>query len=48
MSWVDEFPLHRAAADGDLQVIEEILKADPSRASVWDHDGWAPVHYACW
>nr|XP_039252037.1 krev interaction trapped protein 1-like [Styela clava] len=48
LSWVDEFPLHRAAADGDLQTIDEILKTDSSRASNWDHDGWAPVHYACW
>lgn len=48
MSWEDEFLLHRAAADGDIPVMVDLLRKNYSRAEMWDNDGWAPVHYACW
>jgi len=48
LSWVEEFPLHRAAADGDIPSLQQHLQTDSSRVEAWDHEGWAPVHYACW
>ena len=48
LSWVEEFPVHRAAADGDVTGLAHILDADPHRVENWDHDGWAAAHYACW
>lgn len=40
--------MHRAAADGDLSSLQQLLQTDSSRAETWDHAGWAPIHYACW
>lgn len=48
LSWEEEFPLHRAAAYGDTSALHDILTADLSCIESWDHDGWAPIHYACW
>uniref|UniRef100_H2ZLC2 Uncharacterized protein n=1 Tax=Ciona savignyi TaxID=51511 RepID=H2ZLC2_CIOSA len=48
LSWVEEFPLHRAAADGDVTTLRDLLRGDGGNVGTWDHDGWPPVHYACW
>ena len=48
LSWVEKYPLHRAASDGDTAAIQDILSSDTSGIDVWDSSGWAPIHYACW
>ena len=48
LSWVEEFPAHRAAADGDIAGLNHFIETDPGIVGMWDHDGWAPAHYACW
>ncbi|XP_076823158.1 krev interaction trapped protein 1-like isoform X2 [Clavelina lepadiformis] len=48
LSWVEEFPVHRAAADGDISALTHFLQSGNSQIETWDHDGWAPSHYACW
>ncbi|XP_078493622.1 krev interaction trapped protein 1-like [Ciona intestinalis] len=48
LSWVEEFPLHRAAADGDLPTLRYLLRVEGSKVDVRDHDGWPAIHYACW
>ena len=48
LSWVEEFPAHRAAADGDVAGLSHFIQTDPRVVDRWDHDGWAPAHYACW
>eukprot|EP00887_Chlorella_sp_A99_P001729 scaffold8.g1729.t1 len=39
--------LHRAAAVGDMAVIQRILEASPGDAMVADDTGWHPLHVAC-
>ena len=48
LSWVEEFPAHRAAADGDVSGLLHFIETEPGIVGMWDHDGWAPAHYACW
>ena len=48
LSWVEEFPAHRAAADGDVAGLNHFIETEPNKVGMWDHDGWAPAHYACW
>ncbi|KFO23922.1 Krev interaction trapped protein 1 [Fukomys damarensis] len=45
--WVDDFPLHRSACEGDSELLSHLLN---ERFSVnqLDSDHWAPIHYACW
>ncbi|ELW56952.1 Krev interaction trapped protein 1 [Tupaia chinensis] len=45
--WVDDFPLHRSACEGDSELLNRLLN---ERFSVnqLDSDHWAPIHYACW
>nr|KAF6469752.1 hypothetical protein HJG59_011128 [Molossus molossus] len=45
--WVDDFPLHRSACEGDSELLTRLLN---ERFSVnqLDNDHWAPIHYACW
>lgn len=45
--WVDDFPLHRSACEGDSELLSRLLN---ERFSVnqLDSDHWAPIHYACW
>lgn len=45
--WVDDFPLHRSACEGDTELLSRLLN---ERFSVnqLDSDHWAPIHYACW
>ena len=47
--WVDEFPLHKFACEGNVDGIRAYLSQgiqfDPNSL---DDDRWAPLHYACW
>lgn len=47
--WVEQFPLHKFACEGDVAGIRhcmaECIETDPN---VLDTDGWSPLHYACW
>uniref|UniRef100_A0A1X7T3Q8 KRIT N-terminal NPxY motif-rich region domain-containing protein n=2 Tax=Amphimedon queenslandica TaxID=400682 RepID=A0A1X7T3Q8_AMPQE len=47
--WVEEFPLHKFACEGNVDGIRAYLsqgvQLDPNAL---DTDGWAPLHYACW
>ncbi|CAL8294825.1 unnamed protein product [Merluccius merluccius] len=45
--WVDDFPLHRSACEGDTELLSKLLDRDLSVKQL-DSDHWAPVHYACW
>jgi hypothetical protein len=46
-SWADEFPLHRAAVEGDAQLIRQLIAEGYSPADP-DSDSWTPLHYAAW
>ena len=46
-SWVDRYPLHRAAHEGDAKAIKDLLKEGHS-ACEKDKNHWAPIHYAAW
>ena len=48
LSWEEEFPIHRAAAYGDVTVLESVISSDLSCLDKFDNDGWAPIHYSCW
>ncbi|XP_034774571.1 krev interaction trapped protein 1-like isoform X2 [Acipenser ruthenus] len=45
--WVDDFPLHRSACEGDTELLGKLLDSDFS-VNKLDSDHWAPIHYACW
>ncbi|XP_030644872.1 krev interaction trapped protein 1 [Chanos chanos] len=45
--WVDDFPLHRSACEGDTELISKLLDSGFSVKQL-DSDHWAPIHYACW
>lgn len=45
--WVDDFPLHRSALEGDTDLISKLLDSGFSVKQL-DNDHWAPIHYACW
>ncbi|KAK1172538.1 krev interaction trapped protein 1-like isoform X1 [Acipenser oxyrinchus oxyrinchus] len=45
--WVDDFPLHRSACEGDTELLSKLLDSDFS-VNKLDSDHWAPIHYACW
>uniref|UniRef100_A0A669CYQ9 KRIT1 ankyrin repeat containing n=1 Tax=Oreochromis niloticus TaxID=8128 RepID=A0A669CYQ9_ORENI len=45
--WVDDFPLHRSALEGDTELISKLLDSGFSVKQL-DNDHWAPIHYACW
>ncbi|KAM5157908.1 LOW QUALITY PROTEIN: krev interaction trapped protein 1 [Mantella aurantiaca] len=45
--WVDDFPLHRSACEGDTALLSRLLDEGFS-VNQLDNDQWAPVHYACW
>lgn len=46
-SWMEDYPLHKAAYSGSADQIKEYLKRgfDPNQL---DKDSWAPIHYATW
>ncbi|XP_070570825.1 krev interaction trapped protein 1-like isoform X2 [Ptychodera flava] len=46
-SWVDEYPLHSAALEGDIPRIKQLLR-DGYNPHTLDKDSWAPIHCACW
>ena len=48
LSWEEEFPVHKAAAYGDVTVLESVVSSDLSCLDSFDKDGWAPIHYSCW
>ncbi|GCB63381.1 hypothetical protein scyTo_0004402 [Scyliorhinus torazame] len=45
--WVDDFPLHRSACEGDTDLLSKLLDSGFS-VNQLDSDHWAPIHYACW
>ncbi|KAM8967130.1 krev interaction trapped protein 1 [Pelodytes ibericus] len=45
--WVDDFPLHRSACEGDTELLSRLLDKGFS-VNQLDNDQWAPIHYACW
>ncbi|CAB1320856.1 unnamed protein product [Coregonus sp. 'balchen'] len=45
--WVDDFPLHRSACEGDTELLTKLLESGFSVKQL-DSDHWAPIHYACW
>uniref|UniRef100_H2ZTH3 Krev interaction trapped protein 1 n=1 Tax=Latimeria chalumnae TaxID=7897 RepID=H2ZTH3_LATCH len=45
--WVDDFPLHRSACEGDTELLTRLLDNGFS-VNQLDSDHWAPIHYACW
>nr|XP_029519164.1 krev interaction trapped protein 1-like isoform X3 [Oncorhynchus nerka] len=45
--WVDDFPLHRSACEGDTDLLTKLLESGFSVKQL-DSDHWAPIHYACW
>ncbi|XP_053118309.1 krev interaction trapped protein 1 isoform X2 [Hemicordylus capensis] len=45
--WVDDFPLHRSACEGDSELLSQLLD-DHFSVNQLDSDHWAPIHYACW
>ncbi|XP_069067731.1 krev interaction trapped protein 1 isoform X1 [Pleurodeles waltl] len=45
--WVDDFPLHRSACEGDVELLSRLLDENLS-VNQLDSDHWAPIHYACW
>ncbi|XP_067862542.1 krev interaction trapped protein 1 [Heptranchias perlo] len=45
--WVDDFPLHRSACEGDTELLSKLLDSGFS-VNQLDSDHWAPIHYACW
>ncbi|XP_048849959.1 LOW QUALITY PROTEIN: krev interaction trapped protein 1 [Brienomyrus brachyistius] len=45
--WVDDFPLHRSACEGDTDLLSKLLDSGFSVKQL-DSDHWAPIHYACW
>ncbi|XP_062869230.1 krev interaction trapped protein 1 [Trichomycterus rosablanca] len=45
--WVDDFPLHRSACEGDTERLSKLLDSGFSVKQL-DSDHWAPIHYACW
>ncbi|MBN3325053.1 KRIT1 protein, partial [Atractosteus spatula] len=45
--WVDDFPLHRSACEGDTELLTKLLDSGFS-VNQLDSDHWAPIHYACW
>uniref|UniRef100_V9KH42 KRIT1, ankyrin repeat-containing n=1 Tax=Callorhinchus milii TaxID=7868 RepID=V9KH42_CALMI len=45
--WVDDFPLHRSACEGDIELLSKLLDSGFS-VNQLDSDHWAPIHYACW
>ena len=47
MAWGDRFPLHRAAIEGDADMVRTLIHEDFS-PSAKDDDSWTPLHYACW
>ncbi|KAK7898927.1 hypothetical protein WMY93_019780 [Mugilogobius chulae] len=45
--WVDDFPLHRSACEGDTTLLSKLIDSGFSVKQL-DSDHWAPIHYACW
>uniref|UniRef100_H2N0Z4 KRIT1 ankyrin repeat containing n=1 Tax=Oryzias latipes TaxID=8090 RepID=H2N0Z4_ORYLA len=44
--WVDDFPLHRSACQGDTELLSKLLDGGFSVKQL-DSDHWAPIHYSC-
>uniref|UniRef100_A0A8C2KT83 KRIT1 ankyrin repeat containing n=1 Tax=Cyprinus carpio TaxID=7962 RepID=A0A8C2KT83_CYPCA len=45
--WVDDFPLHRSACEGDTELLSKLLDSGLSVKQL-DSDHWAPIHYITW
>ena len=45
--WVDLFPLHKFACEGDSEGVRRCIRTGLS-ADERDTDSWTPLHYACW
>ncbi|XP_071792217.1 krev interaction trapped protein 1-like [Asterias amurensis] len=46
-NWVDQFPLHSAAYEGDADTIRQLVVIG-YHADQPDMHSWVPLHYACW
>ena len=47
LDWVERFPMHKCACEGDVAGIRKCLALNLS-SNTLDSDGWAPLHYASW
>ena len=45
--WVDLFPMHKCACEGDVEGVRRCVQIGVS-PDERDSDSWAPLHYACW
>ena len=46
-SWSADYPVHKAAYEGDVKALKDLLKGGHS-AKERDDDGFHPIHYAAW
>ena len=46
-NWVEEFPLHKAAYEGNAKEVKELTQKGYA-VTKKDKDSWAPIHYAAW
>ena len=46
-NWVDEYPLHKYAYEGDANKLRELIR-DGHQVNLKDRDSWSCVHYAAW
>ena len=44
----DESPILKASEKGNLELVRELLRQDPSLVNVADVDGYTPLHRACY
>ena len=45
--WIDQFPMHKSACEGDEEGVRRCVKLGVS-PDERDTDSWAALHYACW
>ncbi|XP_064646385.1 krev interaction trapped protein 1-like isoform X2 [Lineus longissimus] len=46
-SWIEEFPLHKCAYEGDCETMKELINKGHSVIQK-DQVAWTPIHYAAW
>lgn len=45
--WIDQFPMHKCACEGDEEGVRRCVKIGVS-PDERDTDSWTALHYACW
>ena len=46
-SWLEKYPLHRSACQGDENTVRNLLRHG-YRVNEVDSESWTALHYACW